>query len=249
MLALKPSLIEIVTWNDFGESHYISPAEPHHKDDGSSQWADGMPHDGWRIIMKPYIAAYKAGLSAPVVNQDQLVYWYRPTPKNTQCTGDPLGPPNGRDLLADVVFVTTLLTAPGQLTVQSGGNAPVTIDVPAGVTTHNFTMGVGSQQFHVSRSGSQILGGTGGLDIKNTCTFYNFNAYVGSFNGTGGGNSPPSSTSSSTTARPTTSTSSTSTKVPPPPSTSTATTAPPTTITTTSVKPTSTASPGSQLLL
>jgi glucan endo-1,3-alpha-glucosidase len=69
MLALKPDLIEIVSWigmllmptfpagtnkeEDFGESHYICPAEPNHSDDGSSQWANGMPHDGWRIIMKP----------------------------------------------------------------------------------------------------------------------------------------------------------------------------------------------------
>jgi glucan endo-1,3-alpha-glucosidase len=86
MLALKPQLIEIITWNgefkcpllqpklighiDYGESHYIGPSEPNHTDDGSSQWAAGFPHDGWRIIMKAYIAAYKAGASAPTVTQD-----------------------------------------------------------------------------------------------------------------------------------------------------------------------------------
>ena len=158
--------------------------------------------------MKPYIAAYKAGASEPSVDQDQLVYWYRPTPKDVQCTGDPLGPPNGRDLLTDAIFVTTLLTSPGQLTVQSGSNSPITIDVPAGVTTHNFTMGVGSQSFSFSRSGSTIMGGAGGLDITETCVYYNYNAYVGSFNGTGSGTSPPSPTT--TTKMPTSSTTKTS---------------------------------------
>ena len=89
--------------------------------------------------MKPYIAAYKDGASAPTVLADQLVYWHRPTQKNVQCTGDPLGPPNGRDMLADEIFVSTLLTSPSQLTVQSGSNAPVTINVPAGIVTNNFT--------------------------------------------------------------------------------------------------------------
>ena len=174
--------------------------------------------------MKPYIAAYKAGASQPSVDQDQLVYWYRPTPKDVQCTGDPLGPPNGRDLLTDAIFVTTLLTSPGQLTVQSGNNSPVTLDVPAGVTTHNFTMGVGSQSFSFSRSGSTILGGAGGLDITDTCVYYNYNAYVGSFNGTGSGTSPPPPTTT-TTKGPTSSATKTSIK-------STTTTKPTTTTTT-----------------
>ena len=119
--------------------------------------------------MKPYIAAYKAGASIPSVSMDQLVYWYRPTPKGLTCSGDALGPPSGRDMLADEIFVTTLLTSPAQLTVQSGSNAPVTIAVSAGIVTNNFTMGVGAQTFEVFRNGAAVLGGTGGLDIKNNC--------------------------------------------------------------------------------
>lgn len=179
--------------------------------------------------MKPYIAAYKAGASTPSVDQDQLVYWYRPTPKNVQCTSDPLGPPNGRDLLTDAVFVTTLLRSAGQLSVTSGGQS-FTIDVPAGVSTHNFTMGVGSQSFKVTKSGSTVLSGVGGLDIKNTCATYNFNAYVGSINGTSI-DPPPGTTITSKTTTSTLKTTST-TKV------STTTVKPP--VTTTSVQTTTT---------
>jgi glucan endo-1,3-alpha-glucosidase len=185
MLAMQPELIEIVTWNDFGESHYISGPEPNHSDDGSSAWAAGFPHDGWRLIMKPYIAAYKAGAAAPTVDADQLVYWYRPTPKDVTCTSDPLPAPNGISMLADLVFVTTMLTEAGTLTVTSGDQAAQTIDVPAGIVTSNFTMGVGTQTFEVNRNGAKILGGDGGLEIKNTCETYNFNAYVGSFDTSG----------------------------------------------------------------
>ncbi|KAH7100744.1 glycosyl hydrolase family 71-domain-containing protein [Auriculariales sp. MPI-PUGE-AT-0066] len=194
MLALKPTLIEIITWNDYGESHYIAGPEPNHDDDGSSQWADGFPHDGWRHIMKPYIAAYKAGADTPTVEEDELVYWYRPTPKDTKCTNDTLPAPQGIQLLADVIFVTTMLTEAASLTVTSGTQAPVTIDVAAGIVTKNFTMGVGKQSFSLTRNGAKILGGDGGLDISSSCTKYNFNAYVGSFG--------PSGSSSSSTAAP-----------------------------------------------
>jgi glucan endo-1,3-alpha-glucosidase len=237
--------------SDYGESHYIGPAEPHHTDDGSSEWANGFPHDGWRLIMKPYIAAYKAGASAPTVTEDQLVYWYRPTPWDVTCTNDTLGPPNGRNLLADVVFATTLLTSPATLTITSGNNAPVSFNAPAGIVTFNATMGLGSQTFTVTRGGTTIMGGTSPKVISGTCETYNYNAYVGSFNSTGSGTGPTSSsstvTSPKTTTTSTTSTSTshtTSTSTSPTTSTSTShtttTSTSHTTTTTTSSSPTST---------
>ncbi|KAL4807616.1 glycoside hydrolase [Aspergillus unguis] len=180
MLEMKPELIEIISWNDYGESHYIGPYSKNHSDDGSSQWAKGFPHDAWRIIAKPYIAAYKAGETAPSVESDQLVYWYRPTPKSVPCSKDPLGPPRGVELVTDRIYVTTLLTKPATLTVSSGGQE-FSVEVDAGIVTTDFAMGVGVQTFSVSRGGDEVLGGQGGLDIKDSCDYYNFNVYVGSF--------------------------------------------------------------------
>jgi len=42
ILALKPAYVEITTWNDFGESHYVGPLSSKHYDDGSSKWANDM---------------------------------------------------------------------------------------------------------------------------------------------------------------------------------------------------------------
>ncbi|KAF2972310.1 hypothetical protein GQX73_g1336 [Xylaria multiplex] len=179
ILALKPTLVEIVTWNDFGESHYISDSQPNHSDDGSGAWATGYPHAGFRTLWAPYIAAYKSGAEKPTVESDQLVYWYRTTPKDTVCTSDALGPPDGIEYLADVVFVATMLTEPAELTVTSGGNAPATVTVDAGIITTNFTMGVGQQSFSVSRNGVEILSGTSEKDIASSCETYNYNPYVG----------------------------------------------------------------------
>ncbi|KAL7790795.1 hypothetical protein V8C37DRAFT_403392 [Trichoderma ceciliae] len=92
-----------------------------------------------------------------------------------------LGIPLGAELLDDLVFVSTLLTQPAQLTVTSGNVAPVTVNSDAGVHVFIFTMGVGKQSFSITRSGRQILGGQRAKDITNSCQTYNFNTYVGKF--------------------------------------------------------------------
>ncbi|OJJ73093.1 hypothetical protein ASPBRDRAFT_73559 [Aspergillus brasiliensis CBS 101740] len=187
MLTLKPSLVEIISWNDYGESHYIGPYSANHSDDGSSKWAKGMPHDAWRDLYKPYIAAYKSGDSKPAITQEGLVYWYRPTPKGVNCPEDNMPAPNGFQMLSDSIFVATMLNSPATLTVTSGSNAPVKVEVPAGIVTTNVTMGIGAQKFQVSRNGQIILDGKGGLDVADRSKYYNFNVFVGSILGSSAG--------------------------------------------------------------
>ncbi|KAJ0418995.1 glycoside hydrolase [Aspergillus carlsbadensis] len=180
MLEMQPELIEIISWNDYGESHYIGPYSSAHSDDGSAQWTKDFPHDAWRIISKPYIAAYKAGSHEPVVDYEQIVYWYRPTPKEVTCSKDPLGKPNGYQMLSDSIFVTTLLTEPATLTVWSGNREAVSVSVDAGIVTSRVPMGVGVQYFEVSRNGYTFIWGEGGMDVVDHCDYYNYNVYVGS---------------------------------------------------------------------
>ena len=92
------------------------------------------------------------------------------------------GRPNGWQTMADAVFVVTLLTAPGDVTVVSGGNTQTFTNVPAGVQAFQVPMGVGQQKFSLSRNGNTVLSGTSLKDIINGCVcgIYNFNAYVGS---------------------------------------------------------------------
>ncbi len=42
ILAMKPQFLEIITWNDYGESHYIGPLSSKHADDGNSKWTNDM---------------------------------------------------------------------------------------------------------------------------------------------------------------------------------------------------------------
>lgn len=42
VLSLGPRFLEIITWNDYGESHYIGPLHSPHYDDGNSKWTNDM---------------------------------------------------------------------------------------------------------------------------------------------------------------------------------------------------------------
>ncbi|KAJ5307639.1 Mutanase [Penicillium atrosanguineum] len=194
ILQLGPRFVEIITWNDYGESHYIGPLSSPHTDDGSSKWAMDMPHTGWLEMSKPFIAAYKAGVTDPMdyITEEKLVYWYRPTKKDVDCDatdttmqGNPnnssgnffRGRPNGWEAMTDEVFVVALLKSPARVLVQSGDQSQA-IQAPAGISAHSVPMGVGQQKFAVTRDGQTILSGTSLKDIVDTCVcgIYNFNA-------------------------------------------------------------------------
>ncbi|KAJ5369677.1 CAZyme family GH71 [Penicillium cataractarum] len=194
ILTLGPRFVEIVTWNDYGESHYIGPLQSPHTDDGASKWVNDMPHDGWLDISKPFIAAFKDGASSvnSYIKSDELIYWYRPAPRNVNCDSTDtcmvpannasgnyfFGRPNGWDSMEDSVFVVSLLTAPASINVNSGGTV-YTYDAPSGASAKAIPMNVGVQSFSVSRNGANILSGTSLKPIIDGCVcgLYNFNAY------------------------------------------------------------------------
>ncbi|EIT73370.1 glucan endo-1,3-alpha-glucosidase agn1 precursor, putative [Aspergillus oryzae 100-8] len=196
MLNLKPRFIEIVTWNDYGESHYIAPLASPHTDDGCSKYVNDMPHNGWMELARPFIAAYKAGASSvnEYIKEEQLIYWYRPSPRGANCDATDtcmvpadnssgnyfMGRPNGWESMDDVVFVVSMLKSPANIQISSGNSQQV-FEAKAGATAFKAPMGVGKQSFAVVRDNKMVLAGTSPKDIIEGCVcgIYNFNAFVG----------------------------------------------------------------------
>ncbi|KAB8235258.1 glycoside hydrolase family 71 protein [Aspergillus alliaceus] len=196
LLTMKPRFIEIVTWNDYGESHYIAPLSSPHTDDGCSKWVNDMPHNGWMEMARPYIAAYKAGASSvgEYIKEEQLIYWYRPTPHAVNCdaTDTCMGPanndsgnyfigrPNGWETMEDVVFLVSMLKSPAKIQVISGNKEQV-FEAKAGASAFKVPMGVGKQSFAVVRDNKMVLAGTSPKEIIDGCVcgIYNFNPFVG----------------------------------------------------------------------
>jgi glucan endo-1,3-alpha-glucosidase len=91
------NMLEIVTWNDYGEAHHIGPYSSAHTDDGASKWAEGLDHSAMLDFSVPYIEAFKQGKTEPVITTEALHYWHRPHLKTAQCdSSDNCGSkPNG----------------------------------------------------------------------------------------------------------------------------------------------------------
>ncbi|WWD18650.1 hypothetical protein CI109_103103 [Kwoniella shandongensis] len=179
----KLDFLEIVTWNDYGESHYIGPYDTPHTDDGSSKWAKDLDHTAMLDFAVPYIKAFKAGSPTPIIDQDTLTYWYRPHLKSAQCDGTDIcgSKPTGNEYVSDTIFVAVMTKSGGTVTVTSGSNAPVTQDVAAGVQMVEVPMGVGKQQFELKSTGGGSGSGSSTVDISSDCWngIYNFNFHSG----------------------------------------------------------------------
>ncbi|KAK4187709.1 glycosyl hydrolase [Podospora australis] len=201
----RPDYIQVISWNDYGESHYIGPLDDRQyeafaPERGNSpfNYVEGMPHDGWRETLPYFISVYKAGIAA--IDQERLVSWYR-IHKNGVCsdggtTGNTANqlqfeyPANA--IMSDRVFYDAVLTSNAQVQVSIGGV------VQAGSWDQEPWGGVGVYHGSVpigSASGTVIVtlkrGGTtiatiNGASITSSCPnggLQNYNPWVGSARG------------------------------------------------------------------
>ncbi|OHF01937.1 mutanase [Colletotrichum orchidophilum] len=196
ILSLQPRFLEIVTWNDYGESHYVGRLDSPHGDDGNSKWVYGFPHNGWLDMAQPFIKAFRAGASdpKPYITEDKVVYWFRPTLRGINCDATDTtmsdasnssgnyfkGRPDGWQTMEDKVYIVTLLKEAASLMVNVAGNS-ITFQAPAGAAKFSVDMKPGTVAFNLARGGSSIHSETAGMQILDQCPcgIYNFNPYVG----------------------------------------------------------------------
>lgn len=144
VLRVLPEFVEIVSWNDFGESHYVGPifepGIPQSAHADARSYVRHHPHEAWLETLPYQIAAYKhaydASNPAPLVaaGEDKVVYWYRTAPASagtTRVTGNNcLSPINTSpqdatrypvdEILEDGIFAIVLLSAPGWISIAVG---------------------------------------------------------------------------------------------------------------------------------
>ncbi|KAI0718564.1 glycoside hydrolase [Cerioporus squamosus] len=172
-------IVEILTWNDFGESHYIGPRhDTQPLPQGSEAWVDGFNHTGWLSVTSYFATQFKTG-QAPAIEKDQLVMWARPHPKSAT-PADPVGPPRDSQLLQDKLWAVVLATTNGQLTLSSSDTNSQTFDVRAGVNKLSLPLSAGGYMRGVLARGGQTV-----IDLKPdgfvfdpNPAAYNFNAFV-----------------------------------------------------------------------
>ncbi|KAK1752885.1 glycoside hydrolase [Echria macrotheca] len=145
----QPDLVQIISWNDFGESHYISDIRPNQVLDQARRYVDGYPHSGFRGMLPYYIAAYKQGkadIALPASLGDGIVTaWYRRTPVDISGCSDggtvwgQYGTMSAKSGVQDAINLAAVVAVDSMVTVSLDGEsksfevapgAPTFIQVP-----------------------------------------------------------------------------------------------------------------------
>ncbi|TFK45555.1 glycoside hydrolase family 71 protein [Heliocybe sulcata] len=173
----KVDIVEIVTWNDYGESHYIGPIEG--AQPNSQAWVDGFDHQGW-LDMSPYfITGFKTG-SYPAITQDKIYLWARPHPRTATASADPVGPPTSYQVDQDQLWAVVMTTAASNVTLSTSSSNSQSFNVGAGVSLLNMPLTPGGSMSGVIARGGQNVASLSpsGYTFDPNPTVYNYNAFV-----------------------------------------------------------------------
>ncbi|KAK7056687.1 hypothetical protein VNI00_002404 [Paramarasmius palmivorus] len=173
------TFVEMVAWNDFGESSYMGPLSSGLAPDGTT-WISNMPHNPWLDLSKWYITAYKTG-TYPPVTQDGIYYWLRPHPASIQASNDPLPKPTGWNWTQDTLWAVVFCTGtPCSATLKVGTVSQQFNGLVVGVNKIKLLLaGPGSVTVQMQRNGQLVVNDTpSDFQYRNTTVTYNYNAYV-----------------------------------------------------------------------
>ena len=138
------------------------------------------PSPGFLTLTNYFATQFKTG-AAPAINQDLLVLWARPHPKNAT-PADPIGAPTDFQLFQDKMWAVVLATADGQLTLASAAGTSQTFAVTAGVNTFSLPLTPGGfMQGTLTRNGQTVIDlQPAGYTFNPNPPAYNYNAFTAS---------------------------------------------------------------------
>ncbi|KAF9046563.1 glycoside hydrolase [Panaeolus papilionaceus] len=169
-------IIQVLSWNDYGESHYIGPIKG---DQPKSQaWTDGMDHTGWLELTGYYAAAFKTG-QFPTVDKDKLFMWSRPHPAKASAP-DPVPQPTNYELFEDTVWAVVMATAPSTVNLATSATNTKSFEVPAGVSKLAMPISAGGiMKGNIVRDGKVVLElNPTQFQFQGSPKTYNYNAFV-----------------------------------------------------------------------
>jgi len=173
--------VEIVTWNDWGESTYVAEFGPPNSTDlWDGHWGRPLSHSAYLSASAYYMRWFKTGVQH--IDRDALYWFYRLSPKESPGHSSPddqtLSFPEGMETLENSVFATAFLTAETKISIDTGIKHYEFVR-PAGVHHVSGEFALGPQKFSLERNGHTILSGEGTFPITED-NWANFNYFAGS---------------------------------------------------------------------
>ncbi|CAK5274285.1 unnamed protein product [Mycena citricolor] len=172
-------IVQFISWNDFGESHYIGPVLANTDQPNSQAWVNGFDHQAWLEVVKFYIAAYKTG-PYPRITQDRVVMWSRLFPTDAEVDTDPVGPPEHHDWVEDSLWAVAFLTDAAKFTVYCGASSNSVSASSGGLVKLKLPLKSDcSVSALIERNGDRVVDfAPANFDFSTTPSTYNFNAFV-----------------------------------------------------------------------
>ncbi|KAL0940422.1 glycosyl hydrolase family 71 protein [Colletotrichum truncatum] len=199
VLDKKPAFVQIISWNDYGESHHIGPVrtnalEAFEVGEAPFNYALDLPHDGWRQFLPYLIDTYKGAIAA-TITEEGFMAWYRGSPALACGDGGTVANSASQSqrtiavsqVVQDRIFFSALLTSAAEVTVSVNGKSQkgswtATPDGGKGVYHGSvpFTEG-GDVVITMTKYGTEIAK-IEGKKILTSCpnNLTNWNAWVGS---------------------------------------------------------------------
>ena len=176
--------MQVITWNDGPESHYIGNVWPEANPQVATTVYSVYDHSGWQQLIHYFIQSYKC-VPPPTFFAPQIgVMWYKTILQSANCPQDtkPANFDDGDDLVHWAVFLApsvgtcqvrlvTGTTVLGLYTIGAGANfGNTTVGTPAGVPTMEIING----------TGKVLAVASGGEPVSNGCPdgIYNMNYQV-----------------------------------------------------------------------
>ncbi|KAJ7449251.1 glycoside hydrolase family 71 protein [Mycena latifolia] len=174
----KVAIVHAITWNDFGESHYLAPLLKHDTQPSSEAWVDGFNHEDWLDLFTYYIQAFKTGVY-PTIDRDRIFLWSRLYPAEANASNDSMGPPDNYKWSQDFLWAIVLLAAPADVVLQCGSTRQ-TWGLPSGLAKLKLplTTACSVTAFVLRGDNSDMMFSPAGFDFRTDPSTYNFNAFV-----------------------------------------------------------------------
>ena len=161
ILDLQPDFVEVITWNDAGEGHYVGNFWQEQITDAIGSYANGFDHKGWLQVITPFITAFKAGATSisdisPPSNSPVGTLWYRPLLTSADCSSSITNYQSGQDT---VNFAVILPSTGYTIKVYSNNNVIATLTGEKGLN-YNSVLGLaagGGQMLQILDSSNNVV--------------------------------------------------------------------------------------------
>lgn len=170
ILTLQPDFVEVLTWNDAGESHYVGDFwQEQIAGTGEGDYTDGYDHKGWQQVIKPFITAFKNNATKisqikPGRSKPVGALWYRPLLTSASCSSSITNYQQGQDA---VNFAVILPSDGYTIEVYSNSKLIGSFSGVAGLN-YNSVPGLqagGGQSISVLQGSSVVASANGTKDV------------------------------------------------------------------------------------